>query len=127
MDQFMQRGAAGILVELVLDADHIGPDGLVDVPGLIKSECLTVENERVVAILGGTDALKVPLNVVPGGRPAGTRASVQNPTIALAIPGSPVAISEVALAADHAFLTPEDLHKSRQPSHPPILPSLNGG
>jgi len=30
--QFVQRGAAGILVALVLGADHIGPGGLVDVP-----------------------------------------------------------------------------------------------
>src|SRR6202044_4118465 len=68
-----------------------------------------IENQRVVAILRGTEALIVPLNVVPAGRPVLTRDSIENPATALAIPGGPVAVSNVALAADHELLATEDL------------------
>ena len=65
IDPLVQWSAGGILVQLVLDADHIRPGGIVGVPGLIESVAVTVQNERVVAILRGADALKIPLNVVP--------------------------------------------------------------
>jgi len=104
----MKWGAGGILVQLVLDADHIRPGGVVEGPGLVESVCMTVKYECVVAILRGTDALVVPLNVVPAGRPVRTGDSIENPGTALAIPGRPVAVSKVALAADHEFLAAEN-------------------
>jgi hypothetical protein len=109
IDPFVKGSTGGILVQLKLDADHIRPSRIVDGPGLIESVGLTIHHERVVAILRGIDALNVPLNVVPAGRPVRTRDSVEDPAIALAIPGGPVAVSKVALTADHEFLAPENL------------------
>ena len=109
IDPFVKWSTGGILVQLELDADHIRPGGIVDGPGLIESVGLTIDDQRVVAILRGIDALNVPLDVVPAGRPVRTSDSIENPTIALAIPGRPVAVSKVALAADHEFLAPENL------------------
>ena len=109
IDPFVKWSTGGILVQLVLDADHIRPSGIVDGPGLIESVGLTIEDQGVVPILRRTDALKVPLNVVPARRLVRTRNSIENPTTALTIPGGPVAISKVALAADHEFLAAENL------------------
>ena len=103
----MQWSAGGILVQLVLDADHIRPSGGVDVPGLIESVCLTVEHECVVTILRGIEALIVPLNVVPARRPVRTRNSIQNPGIAQQIDGNV-----------QAFQAPLQLAGSRPPSTP---------
>lgn len=109
IDPFVKWSTGGILVQLELDADHIRPSGRVDRPGLIESVRITIENQRVVAVLRCIEALKVPLDVVPARRPVRTRDSIQNPTIALAIPGRPVAVSKVALAADHELAAPENL------------------
>lgn len=109
VDPFVKWSGAGVLVQLILDADHIGPRGVVGGPGLIEPVGLAIEDQRVVAILRGADALNVPLDVVPAGRPVRARNSIENPTIALAVPGGPVAVSKVALAADHEFFAAEDL------------------
>lgn len=37
IDPFVKWSAAGVLVQLELDADHIRPRGIVDVPGLVQS------------------------------------------------------------------------------------------
>src|ERR1700733_503401 len=96
IDPFMNRSAGGILVQLVLDADHIRPRGIVDRPGLVESVGLTIDDQRVVAILRGADALNVPLDVVPGiRRPARASDSIEDPTIARTIPGRPVAVAKV--------------------------------
>jgi hypothetical protein len=65
IDPFLKRSTEGILVQLELDAGHIRRSSIVEVPGLIESVGLTIEDQRVVAILRGTDAIKVSLNVVP--------------------------------------------------------------
>ena len=104
VNPFVKRSTGGILVQLVLNPGLILPGGRVDRPGLIESVASTVEDECVVAILRGTGALNVPLNVVPARRPVRTRNPIENPSIALAIPRGPVAISKVALGADHEFL-----------------------
>src|SRR6185437_15180426 len=108
IDPFVKWSTGGILVQLVLDAGLILPRGRVDRPSLIESVSSTVEDERVVAILRGTGALNVPLNVVPARRPVRARDSIQNPSIALAIPRGPVAISKVALGTDHEFVATLD-------------------
>jgi hypothetical protein len=100
----------GVLIQLVLDADHIRPGGIVNRPGLVESVRLTIDDQRVVAILRGVDALFVPLDVVPGiRRPARTSDSIEDPTIARTIPCSPVAVAKVALAADHVLFAAEHL------------------
>src|SRR6202042_683744 len=110
IDPFMNRSAGGILVQLVLDADHIRPRGIVDRPGLVESVGLTIDDQRVVAILRGADALNVPLDVVPGiRRPARASDSIEDPTIARTIPGRPVAVAEVALASDHELFAVKHL------------------
>ena len=106
----MNWSAGGVLVQLVLDADHIRPRGIVDRPGLVESVVLTIDNQRVVAILRGADSLNVPLDMVPGiRRPARTSDSIENPTIACTIPGRPVAVAKVALAADHELFPAKHL------------------
>jgi hypothetical protein len=59
IDPFVKWSTGGILVQLELDADHIRPSGIVDVPGLIDSVGFTIYDQGVVAILGGIDALLV--------------------------------------------------------------------
>lgn len=95
-----QWSTRGILIELVLNSDHIGPSGIVGGPGLIQSVRVVVKHECVVAIGRWVDALDVQLDVVPARRPVRARNPIQDPTIALAIPGGPVAVSKVALTAD---------------------------
>ena len=104
IDPFVKRSASGIVVQLELQADLICPGSTVDVPGLIDSVRCAIKDQRIVAILRGIDELIVPLHVVPTRRPVRTRDSVEDPSLAVAIPGRPVPVSEVALAADHKFV-----------------------
>ena len=67
IDPFVQRSAGGVLIELELNADHVGPRGVIDFPSLVESVALAVEDERVVAIGIGAGSLKVPLNVMLAG------------------------------------------------------------
>lgn len=105
VDPFVKWSTARVLVQLVLEADLILPSGTVDVPGLIEAVGYTIEDQRIVAILRGIiDELIVLLDVVPARRPVRTSDPVEDPSSAVAIPRRPVAISKVALAADHKFL-----------------------
>ena len=103
IDPFVKRGTCRILVQLVLEADLILPRGRVDRPGLVESVTNTVKDQCVVTIPRRADELFIPLNVVPARCPVRTRNSVEDPSITLAIPRGPVAVSKVALRADHEF------------------------
>src|SRR6185503_18305196 len=62
VDPLVKWSAAGVLIQLKLNADHILPGGTAEVPALVEPVRFPIEDQRVVAILCGTDALEVPLN-----------------------------------------------------------------
>ena len=104
VDPFMKWSSRGVLVQLELDADLIRPISRVGIPSLIKGIDCTIQDQRIVAILRGIiDELVVLLNVVPPGRPVRAGGSIEKPSVAVAVPCRPVAISIVALAAGHEF------------------------
>ena len=102
--------AVGALVELILDADSIWPRDGIHLPCLVESVAVAIEHEGIVPILRGTDALHVPLDMMPGvGCPARTSDAVFDPAVVGAVPGIPVAIAKIALTADHELFAAKGL------------------